>query len=73
MNCRLYTNLIVQKDGKFLQGYIIGLNELKWSDSPWDAWMTRDRADAYDVAQKVDGELVLFNPIVGQIREYRGG
>jgi len=69
MNIRLYTNLIVQKDGKFLQGYIVGMNELKWSDSPWDAWMTRERADAYAVAQKVDGELVLFNPIVGQTRK----
>ena len=73
MNIRFYTNLIVYKDGKYLQGYIIGLNELKWSDSPWDAWMTRERADAYRVAHAVKGELFLFNPIVGQIRRYEYG
>ena len=72
MNVRIYTNLIVYKDGKYLQGCVFGMHELKWSDSPWDAWMTRERADAIRVAHAVKGELFLFNPIVGQIRKYGG-
>ena len=53
MNVRIYTNLIVYKDGKYLQGCVFGMHELKWSDSPWDAWMTRERADAIRVSHAV--------------------
>jgi len=68
---RSATRLIIKRDGKFLVG-ASGLF-LRWSESPYDAWHTRSRMDAFKVAWKVRGLPYLFNPVVGQIREYRGG
>lgn len=73
MDCRQYTNLIVQKDGEYLVGCVMGTRILKWSNSPYDAWMTRIKERAIRVSDKVGGSLMLFNPVVGQIREYKGG
>jgi hypothetical protein len=53
----------------FLVGRIIFSHELRWSKSPWDAWITRDRSAAQRVARNVGGDLILFNPVAGQIRE----
>lgn len=69
MDIRLKTALIIRKDGKYLQGKKMMQNELKWTDSPWDAWKTRIRAEARSVQEKVGGEIVLFNPVAGQIKE----
>ena len=73
MDCRRYTSLIVQKDGSYLVGCILGTKLLKWSDSPYDAWMTREVDSAVRVSVFVGGSIMLFNPVVGQIREFRGG
>lgn len=69
MDIRLKTALVIRKDGKYLVGKIIYSNEMKWSDSPWDAWRTRIRAKARSVQEKVGGDIMLFNPITGQIRK----
>ena len=69
MDIRKLTGLIVQREKRFLVGTILYSTDLRWSDSPWDAWITRDRAKANRVAQRVGGELVLFNPVAGQLRE----
>ena len=69
MDVRRVTGLIVQREKRFLVGTILYSTDLRWSDSPWDAWFTRDREKAARVAQRVGGELVLFNPVVGQLRE----
>ena len=53
----------------YLVGTILYSTDLRWSDSCWDAWRTRDREAARRVAQRVGGELMLFNPVAGQIRE----
>ena len=69
---RLKTGLIIKRGPEFLVGRIMGTSELKWSDSPWDAWRTRDR----EAAERVTGgDLWLFNPVAGQIREavFEGG
>lgn len=66
---RLSTALIIKKDGEFLVGRILHGKELRWSGSPYDAWHTRVRAKARSVAEKVTGEIMLFNPISGQLRE----
>lgn len=69
MDIRGETALIIRKDGEFLVGKIIFLNELRWSRSPWDAWKTRIRANARSIAEKTGGEIMLFNPVAGQLRE----
>lgn len=66
---RLATALIIQKDGLYLQGKQLGTNILLWSNSPWDAWRTRCRGDAEQVAFAVKGEIMLFNPVIGQMRK----
>lgn len=68
MDPRLLTGIIIEKDGEYLVGMIIGTHELRWSTSPWDAWRTRKRDKAFIVADKVGGKRYLFNPIVGALR-----
>lgn len=72
MDIRTRTGLIIRKDGMYLVGYVLYTDELRWSCSPWDAWRTRIRAKARSVQEKVGGELMLFNPVAGQIRGYEG-
>ena len=73
MNIREETSLIIRKDGKYLVGKVICSPELRWSIYPWDAWRTRIRAKARTVAERTGGEIVLFNPVAGQIRKYKEG
>lgn len=70
MDIRTKTGLIIQKDGKYLVACQVGTRELVWRDSPWDAWLTREREDAKRVRDVTGGELILFNPVAGQIRRY---
>lgn len=53
----------------FLVGRQLMSREFRWSDSPWDAWKTRNRTIADAVAFHVGGDLMLFNPVAGQLRE----
>ena len=69
MNVRRCTVLIVKRGSQFLVGRIPYSTELRWSTSPYDAWKTREREAAQKVARIVGGDLWLFNPVVGQIRE----
>lgn len=69
MDIRRETALIIRRDGRFLVGRIMGTSELKWSTSPYDAWRTRIRAEAKSVQAKTGGEIMLFNPVAGQLRE----
>lgn len=68
MDIRKKTGIIIQKDGLFLVGTICYSTELRWSRSPWDAWITRKPDDALRVAHKVGGVRMLFNPVAGQLR-----
>jgi len=63
---RLQTSLIIEKNGEYLVG-ISGMFP-RWSNSPYDAWRTRKRDNAHKVAWAVKGNILLFNPIVGQLR-----
>lgn len=71
MDIRLETKLIIRKDNEYLVGTVMCSTDLRWSISPWDAWKTRIRAKAKSIAEKTSGEIMLFNPVAGQIREYR--
>lgn len=65
---RKATCLIIRKDGEYLVGTILGSTDLRWSQSPFDAWMTRDVGQARKVAEVTGGITMLFNPIVNQLR-----
>lgn len=68
MDIRTKTCIIIRKHGKYLVGYVLFSDELRWSDSPYDAWKTRNIEKARDIARKTGGVTVLFNPIVKQMR-----
>ena len=68
MNIREQTQLIVRRGGEFLVGTILYSKDLRWSTCPWDAWGTRSREKAEKVAQRVGGDIWLWNPIAGQLR-----
>ena len=70
MDIRTKTGIIIRKDGKYLVGFVLYSKELRWSDSPYDAWRTRSPEKGREVARKVGGATMLFNPIVGQLRNY---
>ena len=71
MNIRLCTVLIIKRGAEYLVGRIPYSLEFRWSTSPYDAWGTRNREQAAAVAGLLGGDLWLFNPIVGQIREVK--
>lgn len=70
MDIRTKTCLVIRKGNEFLVGRIIVSGELNWSNSYYDAFRTRNISKARYLAKRYGGVLMLFNPIVGQIREY---
>lgn len=69
MNIRKCTVVIIKRGAEYLVGRIPYTTELRWSRSPYDAWKTREKGKAQAVAHVVGGDLWLFNPIAGQLRE----
>lgn len=69
MDVRMKTCLIVKKGNEFVVCRQVGTGNIRWTTSPWEAWNTRIRANARSVAEKVGGEVFLFNPVVGHIRK----
>ena len=67
MNIREKTCIIIRKNGEYMVGRVIFTGELRWSESQYNAWRTRDREKARRVAGKTGGVMVLFNPIVNQM------
>lgn len=65
---RKKTCLIIRKNDEYLVGTILYGNDLRWSGSPYDAWRTRDREKAEEYARRTGGIVMLFNPIVNQMR-----
>lgn len=66
MDIRTKTCIIIRKNGEYLVGTILYSTDLRWSNSPYDAWKTRNREQAAEVARRTGGVMVLFNPIVGE-------
>lgn len=71
MDIRRETGIILKRGALFLGGMIAGTNEFRWRQSPYDAWITRNREAAERVARRAGCDLWLFNPIAGQLREIR--
>lgn len=65
---RKKTCLIIRKNGEYLVGKVLYSMELRWSIYPYDALGTRKREVAEDVARKTGGIVMLWNPIVKQMR-----
>jgi hypothetical protein len=65
---RKKTCLIIRKNGEYLVGTILYSKDLRWSNSPYDAWRTRDRNKAEEYARRTGGIVMLFNPIARQMR-----
>ena len=70
MDIRLLTCLIIRKDGQYLVGKNV-FGRLKWSNSMYEAWRTRTRANARSVQMKIGGEILLFNPAIGKTKTYK--
>ena len=68
MDIRRETCIIIRKNGRYLQGKKWLSDELLWTWSAYDAWRTRRKDDAERVVGAVGGEMVLFNPIVRQMK-----
>ena len=73
MNIREQTRLIIKRGPEYLVGRVLGSAELRWSISAWDTWGTRSRESAERVARVTGGDLWLFNPVAGQLREVQHG
>lgn len=65
---RKKTCIIIRKNGEYLQGAILWSADLRWSISPYCAWQTRDMEKARRIARKTGGVMVLFNPVVNQMK-----
>lgn len=63
------TGIIIGRNNEYLVCVDVATGRLRWSNSPYDAWITRKREHAFKVAYKVKGTRFLFNPIAGQIRK----
>lgn len=66
---RLATVLVIRKGGKYLSRVEIGTGRAVWDPHLSDAWRTRDKVLARMVAEKFEGELMLFNPVVWKMKE----
>ena len=69
MDIRRRTVLIIKRGAEYMVGKIMGTREFRWSIYPWDAWSTRDKEEAEYWAHRTGGDIWLFNPVAGQLRE----
>lgn len=65
---RKATCLIIRKNSEYLVGTVMYTTDLRWSSSPYDAWKTRNRDKAEDIARKSGGIVMLWNPVVRQMK-----
>ena len=65
---RRQTALIIRRNGEYLVGRELYDGPLRWSGSKYDAYRTRDREKARRIARITGGVVLLFNPIIGEVR-----
>ena len=68
VDIREQTYLIIRKNRLFLQGKEWITGETLWTQYAYNAWRTKDREEAEEVARKLGGVMVLFNPVTGKTR-----
>ncbi len=62
------TCLVIKKNGRYLVGKILWGQDLRWSQYVYDAYRTRDRERAEELARRTGGIMVLFNSVTGETR-----
>lgn len=67
MDIRLYTRVIIRKNRQYLQCKSVMSGELIWTQSPYDAWWTRNAETARNVARQTGGTAMLWNPIARKV------
>ena len=65
---RKATCVIIRRNHEYLVGTILYSTDLRWSISPYDAWQTRDIEKARKIARVTGGTMMLWNPVVRQMR-----
>ena len=68
MDIRTKTCVIIRKNSKYLVGKSKMTGQYMWSIYRNDAWRTRNRETAREVARKTGGIEMLYNPVANQIR-----
>ena len=68
MDIRTKTCIIIRKNRLFLQGKECFTTKTKWTQYRHQAWKTRDKEMAAEIARKVGGVMVLFNPVADQVK-----
>ena len=68
MDIRTKTCIIIRKNNMYLQGKECYTNKPKWTQYRHQAWKTRDKEKAAEIARKVGGVMVLFNPVADQMK-----
>lgn len=68
MDIREQTCIIIRKNKLFLQGKECFTNKPKWTQYRHQAWRTRNKGKAAEIAKKLGGAMVLFNPVADQVK-----
>lgn len=68
VNIDSYTGFLVRIGCYYLVA-VVSKKVMRWSTSPWDAYLIKDETAARDVAEVVSGHIVSFNPITGEVKE----
>ena len=68
MDIREQTCIIVRKNNLYLQGKECFTNKPKWTQYRYQAWKTRNKKTAAEIARKVGGVMVLFNQVANQTK-----
>ena len=66
---RTKTYLVIEKDGKYLTGYGTFMGSVGWDEHLSNAWRTRNKAEAQEVAEKYGGTLELFNTVIWRTKK----
>lgn len=65
---RKHTCCILLRGTDYLVGWNYFYHDFNWSKSYYDAWRTRDVCIAVKLARRIGATVMLFNPIVNQLR-----
>lgn len=68
MDIREQTCIIIRENKLFLQGKECFTNKPKWTQYRHQAWRTRNKGQAAEIAKKLGGAMVLFNPVADQVK-----
>lgn len=66
MDSRKEECIIIRKNREFLQGKEWITGQPLWTQYTYNAWRTQNEEEAAEVARKLGGVMVLFNPVNGK-------